>query len=345
MLSAKPLTLGSGLGARRGLSKVGLARSSSVSLHRQTSKCSPICLAGGGSGGSVGGSGSGGGGGGGGDGDGKDEEGKGAPVPAFGLGALLKGWEERVAYDPEFPVKMFLEQVIGVGFSVAGDMSSRPNWGLNELDFVFSTLVVGSILNFTIMFTLAPTALVAGAAKGSFLQKAVSDFYLRSWGAPGGNMFEPGAFSVGNRLVNFGYKGVVFACFGFLAGILGTSLTNGLILARKQLDPNFKGQNEAPNVFYNAGTWALHMGLSANLRYQVLGGTDRILVQVMPLTVFRIYQAAIRAVNNVVGGMTFVTLARVLGVQKSAAAALPEPPATIKEDASATKTKSKGKSK
>lgn len=35
-----------------------------------------------------------------------------------------------------------LSQVIGVGASVAGDMASRPNWGLNELDFVFATLVV-----------------------------------------------------------------------------------------------------------------------------------------------------------------------------------------------------------
>lgn len=35
-------------------------------------------------------------------------------------------------------------QVIGVGASVIGDMSSRPNWGLNELDFVFATLVVSS---------------------------------------------------------------------------------------------------------------------------------------------------------------------------------------------------------
>eukprot|EP00955_Chlamydomonas_euryale_P112736 366156-Chlamydomonas_euryale.AAC.7 len=33
-------------------------------------------------------------------------------------------------------------QVIGVGFAVLGDMSSRPNWGLSELDFVFSTLMV-----------------------------------------------------------------------------------------------------------------------------------------------------------------------------------------------------------
>ena len=39
-------------------------------------------------------------------------------------------------------------QIIGVGASVVGDMSSRPNWGLNELDFVFATLVVGSVVNF-----------------------------------------------------------------------------------------------------------------------------------------------------------------------------------------------------
>ncbi len=33
-------------------------------------------------------------------------------------------------------------QVIGVGAAVLGDMSSRPYWGLYELDFVFSTVIV-----------------------------------------------------------------------------------------------------------------------------------------------------------------------------------------------------------
>lgn len=42
------------------------------------------------------------------------------------------------------------------------------------------------------------------------------------------------------------------------------------------MDPNYQMQNEPPNIIYNAGTWAMHMGLSANLRYQVLGGTDRV---------------------------------------------------------------------
>ena len=35
-----------------------------------------------------------------------------------------------------------LLQIIGVGAAVLGDMSSRPYWGLYELDFVFSTLIV-----------------------------------------------------------------------------------------------------------------------------------------------------------------------------------------------------------
>jgi hypothetical protein len=53
------------------------------------------------------------------------------------------------------------------------------------------------------------------------------------------------------------------------------------------------------------------------LSYQVLGGVDQLLVKLMPLTGFRLYQTAIRSINNVVGGVSFVTLARILGVQKS----------------------------
>lgn len=35
-------------------------------------------------------------------------------------------------------------------------------------------------------------------------------------------------------------------------------------------------QNEAPSILGNASCWALHMGLSANLRYQVLNGLDMV---------------------------------------------------------------------
>ena len=58
------------------------------------------------------------------------------------------------------------------------------------------------------------------------------------------------------------------------AGIVGTSLSNGLLEMRKALDPAFVSQNAAPSVLGNAACWSLHMGLSSNLRYQILGGAD-----------------------------------------------------------------------
>lgn len=195
-----------------------------------------------------------------------------------------------------------------MGASVAGDMASRPNWGLGELDFVFATLVVGSIINFALMWLLAPTASAAagGAASMGFAQRLFTDHYLAAWGAPGGHvsrpsrppapcllpvwwggppkaeeegrqgiagkealwraqgvrcpalpctsaqrprtppparpqMFQPG-FGLGARLVNFAYKGAVFALIGLCAGLVGTAMSNGLLALRKKLDPSYQSQ-------------------------------------------------------------------------------------------------------
>lgn len=89
-------------------------------------------------------------------------------------------------------------------------------------------------------------------------------------------MFEPGGYSVASRLVNLMYKGVVFSVIGFGAGIFGTATSTGLLNMRKMLDPSFELQNDPPNVILNAACWGLHMGASANLRYQVLGGADQV---------------------------------------------------------------------
>ena len=71
-------------------------------------------------------------------------------------------------------------------------------------------------------------------------------------------------------------QGLVFAVVGFAAGIVGTATSNGLLAVRKQLDKNFVSQNQAPNVLLNAGTWATHMGVSSNVRYQILNGIDMV---------------------------------------------------------------------
>uniref|UniRef100_A0ACD5VRZ0 Uncharacterized protein n=1 Tax=Avena sativa TaxID=4498 RepID=A0ACD5VRZ0_AVESA len=244
----------------------------------------------------------GGGGGASGSGDGADSEGDGGRGGILGM--FLAGWAARVAADPQFPFKVLMEELVGVTACVLGDMSSRPNFGLNELDFVFSTLVVGSILNFVLMYMLAPTHGVSAAASA-----AVSS--LPS------HMFEPGSYSLGSRVATLVSKGTTFAVVGFAAGLMGTAISNGLIAMRKKMDPSFETPNKAPPTLLNAGTWALHMGVSSNLRYQTLNGIEYLLGNVTPAPVFKVSVIALRCMNNVLGGMSFVMLARLTGAQKS----------------------------
>ncbi|KAL3676452.1 hypothetical protein R1sor_026400 [Riccia sorocarpa] len=254
----------------------------------------------------------GGGGGGGGDGGNGGSEGSGPSNGGRSIGgggifsALLNGWRSRVQADPQFPFKVLTEEVIGVGACVLGDMASRPNFGLDELDLVFSTIVVGSILNFTLMYMLAPTS-----ALGPVVKKLPGIFA----NCPTGHMFEVGPYSLLDRFGTFVYKGAQFAVVGFIAGLIGTFTSTSLLNARKKMDPNFVIQNEAPPTLLNAGTWAIHMGLSSNTRYQTINGLEFAMAKVLPPAVFKTLVFIIRGLNNVLGGTSFVILARITGSQ------------------------------
>ncbi|XP_057477436.1 LOW QUALITY PROTEIN: protein RETICULATA-RELATED 3, chloroplastic-like [Actinidia eriantha] len=220
------------------------------------------------------------------------------------IGAFLNGWRSRVAADPQFPFKVLMEELVGVSACVLGDMASRPNFGLNELDFVFSTLVVGCILNFVLMYLLAPTMSASGQTLPSIFANC-----------PTSHMFEPGPFGLHHRLGTFIYKGVLFAAVGFAAGLVGTAISNGLIMMRKKMDPSFETPNKAPPTILNAATWAIHMGVSSNLRYQTLNGAEFLLANVLPPVGFKSSVVVMRCLNNVLGGMSFVVLARLTGSQ------------------------------
>lgn len=222
------------------------------------------------------------------------------PVAAF-----LTGWRSRVAADPQFPFKVAMEQLVGVSACVAGDMATRPNFGLNELDFVFSTLIVSSILNFVLMYILAPTP-------SSSATQSLPSIFAK---CPRSHMFEPGNYGPFLRLGTFVYKGALFASVGFCAGLVGTAISNGLVKMRKKMDASFEPPNKPPPTILNAATWAIQMGISSNLRYQALNGIEFWMAKALPPLMFRSSVVVIRCLNNVVGGMSFVILARLTGSQ------------------------------
>ena len=255
------------------------------------------------SGSSGGGLGGGGGGGGNWDHDGNLDDSSSSSEGLGVLGLFLNGWKSRVAADPQFPFKVLMEELVGVSACVLGDMASRPNFGLNELDFVFSTLVVGCILNFTLMYLLAPTMSSSSSLPAIFAN------------CPKSHMFEPGAYGILDRFGTLVYKGTVFAAVGFAAGLVGTAISNGLINMRKKMDPNFETPNKPPPTLLNALTWAAHMGISSNLRYQTLNGIEFMLEKPLPSFAFKSSVLVLRMMNNVLGGMSFVILARMTGSQ------------------------------
>ncbi|CAH2050634.1 unnamed protein product [Thlaspi arvense] len=220
------------------------------------------------------------------------------------VGAFLNGWRSRVAADPQFPFKVLMEELVGVSACVLGDMASRPNFGLNELDFVFSTLVVGCIVNFVLMYLLAPTLSASTPTLPSIFVNC-----------PTSHMFESGSYTLFHRFGTFVYKGVLFAAVGFAAGLVGTAISNSLIKMRKKMDPSFETPNKPPPTLLNAATWAIHMGVSSNFRYQTLNGIEFMLERVLPPVVFKSSVVVLRCLNNVLGGMTFVMLARLTGSQ------------------------------
>ncbi|KAI5082535.1 hypothetical protein GOP47_0002278 [Adiantum capillus-veneris] len=254
-----------------------------------------------------------GGGGGCGDGYGRDDEEDGGHHASnepwrFGLfSSLLDGWRERVHADSQFPFKILTEEIIGVAASVFGDMSCRPGFGLGELDFVFSNLIVCAIVNFALMYVLAPTSSVA-AASGGLLPGMFAS-------CPPGHMWEVGAYSFTQRAGTFVYKGALFATVGFGAGLVGTALSTVLLNARKKVDPSFSLQNSPPPTLLNACTWALQLGVSSNSRYQLLNGLEFALEGVMNPSLFKGLVFAVRSLNNVVGGMSFMMMTRLTGSQ------------------------------
>lgn len=222
------------------------------------------------------------------------------------VGAFFSGWRSRVAADPEFPFKVLMEEVVGVSATAVGDMASRPNFGLSELDLVLSTLVVGSIVNFVLMYLLAPTSSSTTATAASSLPSYI---------------FQPGNFSLLARTATFFYKGLLFSAVGFVSGLVGTTLSNTLVAIKNNNNKDDNDNKEekkkgGPPTVLNAATWAVHMGLSSNLRYQTLNGVEFVMVRSMPPGLFKMAVLLLRGLNNVLGGMSFVALGKVMGSQK-----------------------------
>ena len=94
---------------------------------------------------------------------------------------------------------------------------------LNELDFFLTDCAVGAVLNFVLIWLLAPTV-AAKAGPGPFAAQLSK---LPAF------VFESGQFTLGQRAGAGLYKGSLFGACGFLGSVGGTSLAYMIFMARQ----------------------------------------------------------------------------------------------------------------
>lgn len=222
------------------------------------------------------------------------------------LATFWPGWRRRVAADPEFPFKLLMEQTVGLGLTVSGMIAARGKNILNELDFAICDTIVGATMNFVLVYLLTPV----------FAPAAVSTLARLP-----ANLFAQGQFSIAARIGGFVYKSALFSVAGFAASLIGTTVSQGLVAARRSGKKNTAQANtnapKLPNVWVNSAAWAGFMFVSSSPRYQALAGFERLLFTYSPGGVAKLGSGLLRTGNNVLGGATWVMWAKAIGLQKS----------------------------
>lgn len=114
------------------------------------------------------------------------------------------------------------------------------------------------------------------------------------------HVFESGDYTLGQRGQAFAAKAQLYAVIGAFTGLLSTVLT--AVLSREA-------------SLFGAAVWAratlvgaLHLGISANVRYQLVNGVEVVLYSRLPTAAARSASVALRFANNVSGTFLWIAL-------------------------------------
>ncbi|KAL6760071.1 hypothetical protein V8C86DRAFT_2560215 [Haematococcus lacustris] len=226
---------------------------------------------------------------------------------------------DRILADNMFLFKVGAEVVIDSGCATVAEVRKRGKDFWAEFDFYLSDLVVGLVLDVALVSLMAPAAVLGGASKAAmttgWLQRALASVPSAVFEA---NIRGVKSFSLGSRVACLGVKFLEYSLAGISCGLVGQGVCNAIMHLKRSIHGTKEDDVAVPPLMKTALVWGLFMGLSSNIRYQVVYGLER----VVDLTVAKHVPAvaygstlAIRFVNNVIGGENFIDMARWAGVQ------------------------------
>jgi len=204
---------------------------------------------------------------------------------------FMQGMKDRLASDPNFFFKLGAEITIDEFITLFVNVAVRGNpltWNVSEQLATACQMFTAAINDTLIVYFLAPTKASAGKKPEI------------------ASVFEKGDYTQAQRLMCFVNKAKFYAAIG------AVSCTISMFLALT-LAGNIAGFTHEV-LFRSIITGGLHMGLSANTRYQIVNGIERVCYDVLPTNVAKSASVAVRMGNNFLGARLWMLTAQFTGL-------------------------------
>ncbi|BBN14756.1 hypothetical protein MPTK1_6g14250 [Marchantia polymorpha subsp. ruderalis] len=177
----------------------------------------------------------------------------------------------RVLADPSFVFKVAVEQVTTIGFGVWWEIHHRGSRLKDEWHLAAANILTMSACNAAMVWSLAPSRSYGQTFRFEWqnaLQKLPNHAFDMSYPLR--------EFDRTKRVAAFFYKSVELGLIGAAFGAVGAGLQR-IVPRPKDQPPSMP----IPSVSTSALSYAAFMGLSGNVRYQLLNGLDRVMGQNM----------------------------------------------------------------
>lgn len=238
------------------------------------------------------------------------------------LAHRFQGFRERLLADPKFLHRLAIEEAISITTTLLAQYERRKENFFEELDYVITDTLRGSVVDFFTVWLPAPTI--------SFLSYADKmnspnnmDGLTGLLGSIPDNAFQKNLvgkeWNLSHRLASVLFGGLKLASVGFISSIGAVAASNILYAMRKFVNPALTNQQTKRSpILKTAVFYSCFLGISANLRYQIIAGVveHRICDEFSSQTLLvNMLSFLSRTINSYWGTQQWVDLARFSGLQ------------------------------
>lgn len=186
----------------------------------------------------------------------------------------MQGFRERLLADPKFLHRLAIEEAISITTTLLAQYEKRKENFVEELDYVITDTVRGTIVDFFTVWLPAPTLSFLSYADEMNAPDnidALSDLL----GSIPDNAFQKSPagtnWNLNHRVASVLFGGLKLASVGFISSIGAVASSNGLFTIRRFFNPAVISNQRIIRspILKTAVVYGCFLGISANLRYQV----------------------------------------------------------------------------